>query len=65
MVATGVVIPAVSAVVLPGMDIRPIGETTVRRGVGELLLNTAQPAHAGAGRACCGFDNPVVDVGQS
>jgi len=64
MVATGVKIPVVLPVVPRGMDLRPIGETTVRRGVGELLLNTAQPAHAGTGGPVGRFYDPVVDVGQ-
>jgi len=40
MVAAGVIVPAVLAVVLPGIDLRPIGEPTVRRGVDELFLST-------------------------
>ena len=64
MVATGVKIPTVLAVVLCGMDLRPIGQPTARRGVGELLLNTAQPAYAGAGGPVGRFYDPVVDVGQ-
>ena len=58
------IIPAVLAVVLPGMYLRPIGETTVRRGVGELLLSTTQPAYAGAGGPVGRFYDPVVYVGQ-
>ena len=65
MVAGGVIVPAVLAVVLPGIDLRPIGEPTIRRGVDELFLSTTQPAHTRAGRPCCGFDHPMVDVGQS
>ena len=65
MVAAGVIVPAVLAVVLPGIDLRPIGEPTVRRGVGERLLGPTFLTLAQTGRACCGFDNPVVYVGQS
>ena len=65
MVASGVIVPAVLAVVLPGMDLLPIGETTVRRGVGELLLKTTQPAHARAGGPVGRFDHPMVYVRQS
>ena len=65
MVASGVIVPAVLAVILCGIDPRPIEDATVRRGVDELLLGPTSLTAADAGRACCGFDNPVVDVGQS
>ena len=65
MVAGGVIVPAVLAVVLPGIDLRPIGEPTVRRGVGELPLGPTFLTAADAGRAVGRLDNPVVDVRQS
>jgi len=65
MVASGVIVPAVLAVVLRGIDLRPIEDATVRRGVDELLLGPTSLTLAQTGRACCGFDNPVVYVGQS
>jgi len=40
MVAGGVIVPAVLAVVLRGIDPRPIEDTTVRRGVDKLFLST-------------------------
>ena len=65
MVAGGVIVPAVLAVVLRGIDPRPIEDATVRRGVDKLLLGPTFLTLAQTGRACCGFDNPVVYVGQS
>ena len=65
MVASGVIVPAVLAVVLPGIDLRPIGEPTVRRGVGELPLGPTSLTAADAGRAVGCLDHPMVDVGQS
>ena len=65
MVASGVIVPAVLAVVLRGIDLRPIGEPTVRRGVGERLLGPTSLTAAHAGRAVGRLDNPMVYVGQS
>ena len=65
MVAAGVVVPAVGAGVLRGVDLRPIGEPTVRRGVGERLLGPTFLTVALTGRAVGRLDYPMVDVGQS
>ena len=65
MVASGVIVPAVLAVVLRGIDPRPIEDATVRRGVDKLLLGPTFLTAAQAGRAVGRFDNPMMDVGQS
>ena len=65
MVAGGVIVPAVLAVVLRMVDLRPIGEPTVRRGVGELPLGPTFLTAADAGRAVGRLDYPMMDVGQS
>ena len=65
MVAGGVIVPAVLAVVLCGIDLRPIEDTTVRRGVDKLLLGPTFLTVALTGRAVGRLDNPMVYVGQS
>ena len=65
MVAGGVIVPAVLAVVLRGIDPRPIEDATVRRGVDKLLLGPTSLTAAQTGRAVGCLDNPVVYVGQS
>ena len=65
MVAGGVIVPAVLAVVLRGIDPRPIEDATVRRGVGERLLGPTSLTAADAGRAVGRLDHPMMDVGQS
>ena len=51
MVAGGVIVPAVLAVVLGGIDPRPIEDATVRRGVDKLLLGPTFLTVALTGRA--------------
>ena len=65
MVAGGVIVPAVLAVVLRGIDPRPIEDATVRRGVDKLLLGPTSLTAAHASRAVGRLDNPMVYVGQS
>ena len=65
MVAGGVIVPAVLAVVLRGIDPRPVEDATVRRGVGERLLGPTSLTAADAGRAVGRLDHPMMDVGQS
>ena len=65
MVASGVIVPAVLAVVLRGIDPRPIEDATVRRGVDKLLLGPTFLTVALTGRAVGRLDHPMVYVGQS